>query len=118
MTSRVYTDFLRDVYDALEKCLQFTEGMEFTAFTEDEKTPFAVIRALEVAGEAVKQIPQAVRKKYPTIPWREMAGMRDILIHHYFGINPEVIWKTVTTDVPTLLPDFRKILAEQDRDTD
>jgi uncharacterized protein with HEPN domain len=118
MTHRVYTDYIRDVIEALEKCLKFTEGMQFPGFAEDEKTVFAVIRALEVAGEAVKQIPVEVWGKYPNIPWREMAGMRDILIHQYFGVNPEVVWKTISVDVPEILPLFQKILANEHAEHD
>jgi len=112
MTGRIHTDFINDICDALEKCLQFTEGMDYSLFAEDEKTIFAVIRALEVAGEAVKQIPVELRKEYPDIPWREMAGMRDILIHQYFGVNLEVVWKTVSMDIPQLLPLFRVMLTD------
>ncbi len=86
--------------------------MQFSGFAGDEKTVFAVIRALEVAGEAVKCIPVEIREKYPDIPWREMAGMRDILIHQYFGVNPEVVWKTISVDVLEILPLFQKILVD------
>lgn len=69
--------------------------MPFEEFAEDEKTAYAVVRALEVAGEASKQIPQEVRDRHREAPWRDVAGMRDKLIHHYFGVDLRAVWKTV-----------------------
>lgn len=77
-------------------------GMTFEQFSQDDKTAYAVVRALEIIGEATKKIPDAVRDQYPQIPWREMAGMRDKLIHDYFGVNLGVVWKTVQEDLPLL----------------
>ncbi len=116
MTGRIHTDYINDVCDALEKRLQFTEGMQYSLFAEDEKTIFVVIRALEVASEAVKHIPKELRREYPITPWREMAGMRDILIHQYFGVNLEVVWKTVRMNIPGLLPFFVKYLLTRQTD--
>jgi len=110
---RVYIDYLNDILEALEKCLQFTRGMDFDEFNADDKTAYAVVRALEVVGEAVKQIPQEMRNEYPEIPWREMAGMRDKLIHEYFGVNLLVVWQTIVDDVPSLIPAFKTILQNR-----
>jgi len=84
--------------------------MNFEQFSRDDKTAFAVIRALEIVGEATKNIPDRLRAGYPKIPWREMAGIRDKLIHDYFGVNLKVVWKTVIEDLPPLAPKISQIL--------
>ncbi len=106
---REYIDSIKDIIDALEKCLSFVVDMDFESFDSDDKTVFAVIRALEIAGEAIKQVPPNIRQQNPDVPWREMAGMRDKLIHHYFGISHAVVWQTITEDIPFLIPQFQKI---------
>lgn len=109
---REYLDYIKDILDAIEKATQFIEGMELEQFAQDAKTVFAVIRALEIIGEATKNVPPSVRGKYATVPWREMAGMRDKLIHEYFGVNVAVVWKTMMEDMPPLKSKIERILAE------
>ncbi len=75
---------------------------------------FAVIRALEVVGEATNRILEEVRERYKEVPWREMAGMRDNLIHHYFGVDLRVVWKTAVEDVSALIPVTQRVIAEEE----
>lgn len=91
MRKRNFTDYLRDILDAIEKVETFTQGMDYEQFVKDEKTVFAVIRALEIIGEASKNIPNSVKDRHPSLPWRDMAGICDKLIHEYFGVNMAVI---------------------------
>lgn len=109
---RDYTDYLEDILEAAEKATFFVAQMAYENFVKDDKTAFAVFRALEIIGEATKRIPQAVQQKYPEVPWRSMAGMRDKLIHHYTGVNLEVVWKTVEQDLVVLIPMIKKIVKE------
>ena len=109
---REYKDYLVDVIDAIEKAESFVKGMNFETFEKDTKTTFAVIRAFEIMGEAVKKIPSSIRNKYKNIPWKEIAGMRDKLIHEYFGIKPRVVWKTVKQDLPKIKPHLQTVLND------
>lgn len=102
MRKRDYRDYIQDILDAVREIQDFIKGMDFPTFSRDRKTINAVIRSLEVMGEAAKKIPRSLREKYPDIPWKHMSGMRDKLIHEYFGIDIEMLWKVVTEEIPPL----------------
>uniref|UniRef100_A0A7J3M3C7 DUF86 domain-containing protein n=1 Tax=Archaeoglobus fulgidus TaxID=2234 RepID=A0A7J3M3C7_ARCFL len=109
---REFLDYVEDIVEAMKDAMSFVEGMDYEDFAKDKRTAYAVIRAIEVIGEAVKKVPISVRKRYPEIPWKEMAGMRDKVIHEYFGVDLRIIWKTVKEDIPNLRPLFEKILKD------
>ena len=115
--TRHYADFLQDIHDATAKALGFLAGMSLSEFAADDKTAYAVIRALEIIGEAAKRIPAEVRQRYSQLPWRAMAGMRDKLIHDYVTVDVEVVWKTVREDLPPLLPLLQAVLEDAGKTT-
>jgi uncharacterized protein with HEPN domain len=102
--------YLQDILDAMLAVERFVEGMSFDEFKTDDKTSSAVIRKFEIIGEAAKQVPEEIRNKYPLIPWKEMAGMRDRLIHFYFGIKYELLWHTIKDVIPQVKPAIQDIL--------
>ncbi len=106
-------DFLDDILGAMEAALEFTAGMDVEQFRRDRKTAFAVVRALEIVGEATKQIPESVRARYPNVPWRQMAGMRDRLIHGYATVDLDIVWQTVMQDITTARPRVREALQRE-----
>lgn len=112
MTQRDLRDYLQDMLETIDIAQQFVTGMTFTDFQADQKTVFAVIRAIEVIGEAAKQIPLSTREQYPEMPWKSITGMRDKLIHSYFGVNLEVLWDTVQEDLMQLRPVISKMLQD------
>ena len=107
---RDYSLFLKDIIQAMEAIEKFVEGMDLEKFIGDDKTSSAVIRKFEILGEAAKNIPNWIREKYPHIPWRRIVGMRDRLIHAYFGIDYKLVWDAIKVEIPKLKPELEKIL--------
>lgn len=102
--------YLKDILDAMDAIEKFVEGMEFDEFKRDDKTSSAVIRKFEIIGEATKNVQGSLKQMQPNIPWREMAGMRDKLIHFYFGIKYDLVWHTIKDVIPDVKPLIQKIL--------
>ena len=109
---RKYLFFLKDILDAIEKIEEFVDDMSFEEFIKDDKTVSAVIRKLEIIGEATKHLPAELRKKYPDLPWSSMAKLRDRLIHGYFVVDHEIVWNVIKKELPLLKPKLEKILKE------
>jgi len=104
--------YIKDVLENIEKAEMFVEGITLEEFKNDEKTNYAIVRCIEIIGEATKQIPMEMRQKYSGIPWRDMAGMRDKLIHFYFGLNAEKVWLVIKEDIPHIKPLLERMLAD------
>ena len=99
---RDYKVYLEDILQAVAKIRKFTNGLSRESLAEDDKTLDAVIRNLEVIGEAVKKIPEDTRSKFPEVEWKKIGGLRDILIHEYFGIDTVIVWDIIQNKLPTL----------------
>lgn len=105
-------DYLDDILDAADKIERYTTSMDYDEFVTDEKTVDAVLRNFEVIGEAAKNIPEDVRQEYSDVPWSEMAGMRDKLIHGYATVELQIVWMTVEEEIPMLGEKVETIRAE------
>lgn len=110
---RDYRLFIKDILDSIEKIEEFVAGMNFEEFKSDDKTVSAVVRKLEIIGEATKNIPDEVKEKYPQLPWKEMAKIRDKLIHAYFVVDFEIVWNVIKKELPFLKPKIEKILHQE-----
>ena len=109
---RIIIDYINDILESIINIKTFLKNIDFPAFQKDIKTQYAVIRALEIIGEASKKIPKEVKENYSWIPWCFMAGMRDKLIHDYFGVDTEVVWNTVIEDILKLEEEIKQLLSD------
>ena len=111
---RNYRLYLKDIFEAMDAAQGFVEGMDFDAFAADDKTASAVVRKLEIVGEVTKNVPEMVRQKSPQVPWRQMATMRDRIIHRYFAVNYTIVWDTVKDHIPPLQSIIGQILIDME----
>jgi uncharacterized protein with HEPN domain len=105
-----YLVYIQDILDAITSIENFVAGLDYETFKNDDKTSSAVIRKFEIIGEAAKHIPEEIRKQYPSISWKEMAGMRDRLIHLYSGVDYQLVWGTVKKQLPEIKLEIQNIL--------
>jgi uncharacterized protein with HEPN domain len=105
-------DYLHDILEMIAAIKEFTRNISAHEFKNDKKTVYAVIRCLEVIGEACNRIPSQIRKRFSLIPWEDIAGMRNKLVHEYFGADIEIIWHTIQEDLGSLEDIVKQIVQE------
>ncbi|MBM3334578.1 DUF86 domain-containing protein [Candidatus Sumerlaeota bacterium] len=115
MSERTDRDFLDDIEQAAQRIKAYLAGITYESFSADTKTQDAIIRNLEIAGEATKNLSEKLRAQYPHISWKQMAGVRDRLIHHYFGVNLDIVWQIAADEIPTLLSQLAEIRGDKAR---
>lgn len=109
MPKRIDVDYIEDILESAERIMVYTGDMEYATFLLDKKTQDAVIRNIQILGEATKTLSEDIRQKNPQIPWRNMAGTRDKLVHDYFGVNVDIVWHIATKEIPQLILDIKNI---------
>ena len=114
-SNRGSSDFLVDILDAIADLHDFTADMTFDNFCADRKTINACIRSLEVIGEATKKIPPEIRQQKPLLPWQAISGMRDKLIHEYFGVDLAIVWQTIQNDLSSFEQAISDLLESSTR---
>ena len=109
--------YIKDILEYMERAERHIRDLNYEQFLKDDKTCDAVIRCIEVIGEAAKNIPDEIRNKYSSIPWRDIAGMRDKLIHGYFTVDFETVWLVVKEEIPKLKPMITKVLEDLEKES-
>lgn len=109
MSKRTDTAVIQDIKESINRILSYTSNMDYDDFLQDHKTQDAVIRNIEILGEATKLLTDETKKNYPDIPWKDIAGTRDKLIHDYFGVNIDIVWDIAQNEMPILSSQLRDI---------
>lgn len=113
---RLVQDQLNDILESIADIKEFTQGMVFEDFIVDKKTKAAVIRNMEIVGEAVGKLPEHIRSRYPKIPWGDICGIRNKIAHEYFGVDLSVVWQTIEDDLEPLAKTVSQILIDLGED--
>ncbi|MEW6750071.1 MAG: DUF86 domain-containing protein [Candidatus Latescibacterota bacterium] len=112
MSGRGDAELIQDMLQAAQRAMDYCRGMDYPLFLGDTRTQDAVVRNIQILGEAAKNTSEALRLQYDQVPWRSIAGMRDRLVHGYFGVNLEIVWNVVTRALPDLEVRLRQVLAD------
>ena len=112
MAKRAVILFVQDILESIEQLERYTQGITLAEFQLNLEKQDAVIRRIEIIGEATKNLPDELRARYPQIPWKYMAGMRDVVAHDYFGLDLARVWNVATEDVPSLKPTIQQVIAD------
>ncbi len=112
MNKRAYKLYLNDIIQAMNKIDNYSKGLDHDSFVNDDMVVDAVLRNIEIIGEAAAQIPESIKQQYSQIPWKRIIGLRNIVIHEYFGVDLENIWKIVTENIPETKPQIMEMFEE------
>jgi uncharacterized protein with HEPN domain len=115
MSKRGDSESIRDIREAVRRIDIYLEGLKYDEFIQDIKSQDAVVRNLEIIGEAAKNISNGLKKKHPDVPWKELAGLRDRLIHQYFGINFDIVFQIAKEELPPINQKIEKIVPGKNR---
>lgn len=110
---RHYKLYIEDIKLSMTRIFEYVEGMDFDKFKQSHITVDAVVRNFEIIGEAAKNLPESIKEKYPKVPWLKMYGLRNLISHEYFGVDYEMIWEIISSDLPSNLSDIKSILEKE-----
>jgi uncharacterized protein with HEPN domain len=114
-TKRDYTDYLRDLLHYSAAAQRFVAGVDFDAFADNEEKVLAVVHALQIVGEAAQKLPGSLTRRHPEVPWAEIVGMRNFIVHGYYMVDVEIVWKTIKEDLPPMQAAVQRLLEESTR---